>query len=84
MPDLGAERVDKVKKLEDYVINIPDFPKPGIIFRDITSILRDPEGLKLSVHELMHCLEGTEIDLLTIKARDLFLSVRKQSCQERL
>ena len=48
MPDLGAERVDKVKKLEDYVINIPDFPKPGIIFRDITSILRDPEGLKLS------------------------------------
>ena len=45
-----------MKKLEDYVINIPDFPKPGIIFRDITSILRDPEGLKLSVHELMHCV----------------------------
>ena len=64
MPDLGAERVDKVKKLEDYVINIPDFPKPGIIFRDITSILRDPEGLKLSVHELMHCLEGTEFDVV--------------------
>ena len=41
-----------MKKLEDYVINIPDFPKPGIIFRDITSILRDPEGLKLSVHAL--------------------------------
>ena len=56
--------VDKVKKLEDYVINIPDFPKPGIIFRDITSILRDPEGLKLSVHELMHCLEGTEFDVV--------------------
>ena len=53
-----------MKKLEDYVINIPDFPKPGIIFRDITSILRDPEGLKLSVHELMHCLEGTEFDVV--------------------
>ena len=53
MPDLGAERVDKVKKLEDYVINIPDFPKPGIIFRDITSILRDPEGLKLSVQRIV-------------------------------
>ena len=53
-----------MKKLEDYVINIPDFPKPGIIFRDITSILRDSEGLKLSVHELMHCLEGTEFDVV--------------------
>ena len=71
----------------------------GIIFRDITSILRDPEGLKLSVHELMHCLEGTEFDVVVgaesrgflfgmplayNKSKGLFLSVRKESCQERL
>ena len=53
-----------MKKIEEYVRSIPDFPEPGIIFRDITSILRDPEGLKLSVHELMHCLEGTEFDVV--------------------
>ena len=35
-----------MKKLEEYVVSIPDFPEPGIIFRDVTSILQDPEGLK--------------------------------------
>lgn len=30
-----------MKKLEDYVVSIPDFPEPGIIFRDVTSILQD-------------------------------------------
>ena len=53
-----------MRKLEDYVKSIPDFPKPGIIFRDVTSVLQDPEGLKLSIHELMKCLEGTEFDVI--------------------
>lgn len=53
-----------MKKLEDYVISIPDFPEPGIIFRDVTSILQDPEGLQLSIHEMMHLLEGTEFDVV--------------------
>ena len=30
-----------MKKLEDYVVSIPDFPEPGIIFRDVTSILQE-------------------------------------------
>ena len=29
-----------MKKIEDYVLSIPDFPEPGIIFRDITSVLQ--------------------------------------------
>ena len=33
-----------MKKLEDYVVSIPDFPKPGIIFRDVTSIISDKDG----------------------------------------
>ena len=41
-----------MKKLEEYVVSIPDFPEPGIIFRDVTSILQDPEGLKLAVDSL--------------------------------
>lgn len=53
-----------LKKLEDYVVCIPDFPEPGILFRDVTSIIQDPEGLKLSIHELMKRLEGVEFDVV--------------------
>ncbi len=53
-----------MKKLEDYVITVPDYPEPGIMFRDVTSILQDPEGLKLSIHEMMHLLEGVEFDVI--------------------
>ena len=53
-----------MRKLEDYVKSIPDFPKPGIIFRDVTSVLQGPEGLKLSIHEMMKRLEGMEFDVI--------------------
>ena len=53
-----------MKRLEDYVISIPNFPKEGVIFRDVTSILQDPEGLKLSIHELMGLLSDTEFDVI--------------------
>ena len=43
--------INIMKKLEEYVISIPDFPEPGIIFRDITSILQDPDGLKLAIDD---------------------------------
>ena len=42
-----------MKKLEDYVRSIPDFPEPGIIFRDVTSILQDADGLHLAIDGLM-------------------------------
>ena len=35
-----------MKKIEEYVRTIPDFPEPGIMFRDVTSVLQDPDGLK--------------------------------------
>ena len=50
------------KNIEDYVISIPDFPEPGIIFRDITGILRDADGLKLSIDKIQEMLEGVEFD----------------------
>lgn len=53
-----------MKRLEDYVISIPNFPKEGIVFRDVTGILEDPEGLKLSIHELMRLLSDTEYDVI--------------------
>lgn len=51
-----------MKRIENYVISIPDFPEPGIIFRDITGILRDADGLKLSIDKIQEMLEGVEFD----------------------
>ena len=51
-----------MKRIEDYVISIPDFPEPGIIFRDITGILRDADGFKLSRDKIQEMLEGVEFD----------------------
>ena len=38
-----------MKKLEEYVKSIPDFPEKGIIFRDVTSVLQDADGLHLAI-----------------------------------
>lgn len=53
-----------IKKLEDYVTSIPDFPKEGIIFRDVTSVMTDADGLKLAVDELAKLLDGVEFDAI--------------------
>ncbi len=53
-----------MKKLEDYVITIPDFPEPGIMFRDITSIIEHPEGLKLAVDRLADSVKDLDFDLV--------------------
>ena len=53
-----------MKKLEDYVVSIPDYPEPGIIFRDVTSILQDAEGLKLAIDSLQEKLNGLDFDVL--------------------
>ena len=37
-----------MKKIEEYVRSIPDFPEKGIIFRDVTSVLQDADGLQVS------------------------------------
>ena len=52
------------KKLEEYVVTIPDFPEPGIMFRDITSVIQDPDGLKLAVDGLAELVKGTDFDLV--------------------
>ncbi len=53
-----------MKRLEDYVVSIPDFPEQGIIFRDVTSILQDADGLALSVDMIMKELEGVDFDVV--------------------
>ena len=54
-----------MKKVEDYVRTIPDFPEPGIMFRDITSVLQDAEGLHLAIDEMQKlCGDPDEIDVI--------------------
>lgn len=53
-----------MKKLEDYVVSIPDFPEAGVVFRDVTSILQDADGLQLAIDSLQKLLEGIEFDVL--------------------
>ncbi|MBR0512614.1 MAG: adenine phosphoribosyltransferase [Clostridia bacterium] len=52
------------KKLEEYVVTIPDFPEPGIMFRDITSVIQDPDGLKLAIDGLADLLKDVDFDLV--------------------
>ena len=53
-----------MKKLEDYVMTIPDFPEPGIMFRDITTVIQDPNGLKLAVDGLADLVRDLDFDLV--------------------
>ena len=53
-----------MKKLEEYVRSIPDFPEEGIIFRDITSVLQDADGLQLAIDEMAKLLEGVDCDVI--------------------
>lgn len=53
-----------MKKLEEYVRSIPDFPEEGIIFRDVTSILQDADGLHMAIDEILKTLQGVEYDVI--------------------
>ena len=53
-----------MKKVEDYVVSIPDFPEPGIIFRDVTSVLQNAEGLKLAIDGIQEKLDGLDFDVI--------------------
>ncbi len=53
-----------MKKLEEYVVSIPDFPEEGIIFRDVTSVLQDAEGLQLAVNTMQELVKDLEYDVV--------------------
>ena len=53
-----------MKKLEEYVRSIPDFPEPGVIFRDVTSILQDADGLNLAIDSMQSYLKGMDLDVI--------------------
>jgi adenine phosphoribosyltransferase len=55
---------DPLERLKRQIRDIPDFPKKGILFRDITPLLADPSGLALAVELLANPFRGKQIDLV--------------------
>lgn len=53
-----------MKKLEEYVRTIPDFPEPGIMFRDITTVIQDADGLQLAINTMQDLIQDLEIDVI--------------------
>ncbi len=53
-----------MKKLEEYVRTIPDFPEPGIMFRDVTSVLQDADGLNLAIDTMNGLIKDTDFDVV--------------------
>ncbi len=58
------KEIKGMKKVEDYVVSIKDFPEPGIIFRDVTSVIQDADGLQLAIDEMQKLLDGVDFDVL--------------------
>ncbi|MCY3879181.1 MAG: adenine phosphoribosyltransferase [Rhodobacteraceae bacterium] len=48
--------------IKDYIRTIPDFPKPGIMFRDVTTLFKQPRGLRIAVDQLLHPWSGSQIE----------------------
>jgi adenine phosphoribosyltransferase len=60
--------------LKDYIRNIPDFPKAGILFRDITTLLKDKRAFKLAVNSLVDKYRNKKIDVVVaVEARGFIL-----------
>lgn len=88
-----------MKTVKDYIRTIPDFPEKGIMFRDVTSVIQDADGLKLAIDEMIKRLDGLDFDVIAgAESRGFvfgmpiayalhkpFVMVRKQaSCHVRL
>jgi len=50
-----------MQRLQARIRDIPDFPKPGIIFKDITPLMKDPAAMRLAIHQLLHPFLGDSI-----------------------
>ena len=59
-----------MEDLKKLIREVPDFPKPGILFYDITTLLKDPRGLRAVIDGLQHRYQDAKVDLiLGIEAR---------------
>lgn len=64
----------KRKPLKAYIRDIPDFPKPGILFRDITPLLNNPDAFKRALNDLAKHYKNKKIDVVAaVEARGFIL-----------
>lgn len=56
--------MDSITQLKALIRDVPDFPKPGIVFKDFTPLIRDPAGLALAVELMVNPFRGKGIDLV--------------------
>ena len=64
MNDTTSAADRDAQKLAECVHSIPDFPKPGVLFRDVTGILDTAEGFRLAIDLIVRSLEGVDFDLV--------------------
>lgn len=55
-----------MKELQDYVRTIPDFPEPGIMFRDITTVLQDADGFALAIDSMLESIKDIDFDVFAL------------------
>jgi adenine phosphoribosyltransferase len=68
---------DKSLNLKDYIRDVPDFPKPGILFRDITPLLSAPAAFSQFIDEFVARYDGCEIDIIAAaEARGFIFAVQ--------
>ena len=66
--------MSRTKTLTDYIRTIPDFPEPGIMFRDVTTLFGDPRGFRMAIDQLLHGFAGIHIDKVAgLEARGFIL-----------
>ena len=51
-------------EVEKYIRSIPDFPEPGIIFRDITTVTQDPKGLRIAIDAMKEKIQDLDFDVI--------------------
>ena len=67
--------------IKSLIRTIPDYPKPGIMFRDVTTLINDAKGFRRAVDDLLLPHAGAKIDKVAgIEAREWFRSARGARC----
>lgn len=63
-----------MEQLKSKIRHVPDFPKPGILFYDVTTLLRDPEGFRLAIDSMASPFLGRGIELVVgVESRGFIL-----------
>lgn len=57
-------KINEIEKVKGLIRTIPDFPEKGIMFRDITTVLKDKEGLRIVIQDLTEKYKNKDIDFV--------------------